>query len=150
MSNFAEEIQRRVAAARGAADDQTDTDRRQAQARGDQMARRVSRAGELCGEIEQRFREAAEHSSGAMVFRSQKDHYDRMTAVLSWQDPGPRRDLRFYINPSEGVMDWSWMANNVVKRAQRIDPLTFESSRIDELIYLLSDQEAWKKGTPPA
>jgi hypothetical protein len=149
MSDFAEEIRRRVAAARDAADEQKQAGRRQAQSQVDQLARRKQRASELGAEIEQRFKEAAEGSSGAMVYSRQADHYGRVTATLAWREPGPPRELRIYVNPSEGLMDWSWVVNRVVKKAQRADPLTFDSARLHELIYVLSDQEAWSKGPPP-
>jgi hypothetical protein len=145
MSDFAEEIRRRVAAARDAAAGQKSAGSQQA----DQLARRQSRASELCAEIDQRFKEAAEGSSGAMVYSHQADHYGRVTATLAWRDPGPRRELRIYVNPLEGLMDWSWAVNRAVKKVQRADPLTFDSARLHELIYLLSDQEAWSKGQPP-
>jgi hypothetical protein len=149
MSDFAEEIRRRVAAAREAADEQKNAVRQQAQSHVDQLARRKSRATELCVEIDQRFQEAAAGSSGAMVYSQQTDHYGRVTATLAWRDPGPRRELRIYVNPSEGLMEWSWMVNRGVQKAQRADPLTFDSARLHELIYVLSDQEAWSKGQPP-
>lgn len=150
MSDFAEEIRRRVAAARGAAGEQTDAGTRQAQPQVTQLERRKSRAAELCNEIALRFKEAAENSSGAMVYTHQADHYGRMTAVLAWHDPPPRRELKIYVNPSEGVMEWSWVVSRVVKRGRNTDPLTFESARLVELIFQLSDQEAWSKGQPPA
>lgn len=149
MSDFAEEIRRRVAAARGAAGEQIDAGKRQAQPQENQLARRKSRVTELSAEIDQRFKEAAEISSGAMVYTHQSDHYGRVTAVLAWHDPGPRRELKMYLNPSEGVMDWSWVVNRVAKKGQSVDPLTFQSDKLLELIYQLSDQEAWSKGQAP-
>src|SRR5439155_7222906 len=71
MSDFSEEIRRRVAAAREAADEQKNAVRQQAQSHVDQLARRKSRATELCAEIDQRFQEAAAGSSGAMVYSQQ-------------------------------------------------------------------------------
>jgi len=149
MSDFAEEIRRRVAAARDAAAGQKSAGSQQSQSQVDQLARRQGRASELCAEIDQRFKEAAEGSSGAMVYSHQADHYGRVTATLAWRDPGPRRELRIYVNPLEGLMDWSWTVNRAVKKTQRADPLTFDTARLDELIYLLSDQEAWSKGQLP-
>ncbi|CAA9299907.1 MAG: hypothetical protein AVDCRST_MAG77-5533 [uncultured Chloroflexi bacterium] len=150
MTDFAEEIRRRVAAARDAAGEQPEQGGNHAQAQADQLAQRKSRVATLATEIDQRFREAAEHSSGAMLYHQQADTAGRMTAVLSWRSPTPARDLRIYVNPSEGLMEWSWMVNRVVKRAQRVDPLTFDTSRLNELIFRLSDQEAWRKGEPPS
>lgn len=46
-------------------------------------------------------------------------------------------------------MEWSWLVNRVVKKAQRTDPLTFDQARLDELAGLLVDQEAWSKGQAP-
>ena len=150
MTDFAEEIRRRVAAAREAAGEQGDQAAQRPQDQTDQVVRRKSRVAELATEIDQRFREAAEHSSGAMTYHQQADTAGRSTAVLSWRSPTPARDLRVYVNPLEGIIEWSWTVNRVVRRGQRVDPLTFDTAKIDELIFRLSDQEAWRKGEPPA
>jgi hypothetical protein len=150
MSDFAEQIRQRVAAARDAADERQHAAAGQAQLQvDDRLARRKSRASELCAEIARRCQEAADGSSGAMRYDQRTDHYGRVTATLSWRDPGPPRELKIYINPLEGVMDWSWVVNRMVKKAPRTDPLAFDRSRLDGLIYLLSDQEAWSKGQSP-
>jgi hypothetical protein len=149
VSDFAEEIRRRVEAARDAAGKQRHADERHAMPQEEQLERRKTRAKDLCAEIDQRFTEAAQSSSGAMVYDRKVDHYGRVTSILSWQEPAPRRGLKIYVNPTEGVMDWSWVVNSIVARATRIDPAKFESVSLQTLILSLSDQEAWAKGQPP-
>ena len=115
----------------------------------DRLARRKHRAGALCVEIDQRFQAVAAGSSGAIAYRHRVDHYGRVTATLCWRDPGPPRELQIYINPLEGMMEWSWVVSRVRKNVKRADALSFDSARLNELLSLLADQEAWSQRSLP-
>ncbi len=149
MSDFAESIRRRVESAREAAGQQEDVLRRHGGPHEAQLAQRKHRTDELCTEIDQLFTEAAQSSSGAMVYDRRVDHYGRVTSLLSWQDPRPRRGLRIYANPLEGVMDRAWVMDRTVLQARGVDLATFGSPDLHKLIYALSDQAAWNRGQPP-
>jgi hypothetical protein len=115
----------------------------------DRQARRKDRAGALCVEIDQRFQAVAAGSSGAIAYRHRADHYGRFTATLSWRDPAPPRALQIYINPLEGMLEWSWVVSRVRKNVKRTDALSFDRARLNELLALLADQETWCKGPLP-
>jgi hypothetical protein len=149
VSDFAESIRHRVERAREAAGEEEDVLRRQGGPRQAQLARRKHRTDELCTEIDQLFTEAAQSSSGAMVYDRRVDHYGRVTSVLSWQDPRPKRGLRIYANPLEGVMDRAWVMDRTVMPVRAVDLVTFGSLDLHKLIYALSDQAAWARGQPP-
>ena len=111
--------------------------------------RRKRRAQALCMEVEQRFTTMAAASPRSLAVRSQSDHYGRLTATLSWRDPEPLRELTIYVNPMEGKLEWSWVVGRVLKTTKRIDALLFQRTQFDELLALISDQEAWSQRTLP-
>ena len=148
MSDFAEQLLASPAAAHGAMDEHNTTGQ-QEQPQPDQLAGRRSRAAALCQEVQQRFNAAATASQGTIAHRHRVDHYGRVTATLSWREPGPARDLTIYVNPLEGMVEWSWVVGRALKQRQRSDALAFAHGRLNELLLLFADQEAWSKPPPP-
>jgi hypothetical protein len=149
MTDFKDEIRRRVQGAREAYQEQREEQKREAQQEAEEQDQRKARAKALLGEVQAKMREAAEGSEGAMRFGgSLTDGIGVNAYDLYWEAPPPKRGLRVSVDYLNGLVAWTWLLRDEVGRT-RSDALRFDIRLLDRLILALAEQKAWAEGRAP-
>jgi hypothetical protein len=112
------------------------------------QADRIARAVEALESVQAKFATVVNAGSGCFEMgQPQAAGAERSSLFLSWRPTKPQRTLTITADLEQGKLLWQLSRDDSrqVFHEGNFDPLNFDASDLDEMIFILIDHDAWNK-----
>jgi hypothetical protein len=150
MDDFSEQIRRRVQQAREAKRRADDEKAKKVMEDVERQNKAEARAKELLDEVPKRMQDAVAASDGSMQFGGPVGAPANIFR-LQWLSPPPQRGLDVIVKQLNGTVEWRWFleGSERARGVGHVNALEFESRKLAELIFALTNQDDWAAGRLP-